>query len=735
MAEAILDLRLDTVQPNRVRLVYGVQNDYNSRYICARFTVNGKPIEIENTAAVRINAKRPDGERNAFPGTVNADGTVNVPVAQWMLDVPGEVSASVTAATSNSALTTQDFYIMAKPSNWDGTGTPSEEDPDKDVIQTIIESQKTVKNEVKNKASIYALKASYATDCLDASMFENGTINEATGADSTYDSPYTPWRLRTTGFIPPCDVIKCNNGYLFHVFVYDLDGKYITWVSNLQEYSALDFTQYNYRILLRTTGHEEEISIDEVENIFAFKDKLPIQETYEAVFTESAQEIIFRRGYIHGALGTIQTSVVSVVTSNFLRAANGSTVTVKAGYMFRVATYASDNEESFIKCTANIMSGEVYTFTKDTYFRAYICRIDEAESGIDIANNFIFNIPTVTVTKASVKSVFDRTNKVYFGNVPAKYFKSPYANGSNEGFNANTTTSEFYTKFNNLVSAYPEYITKTDLGACSDGTQHLYEYTLKPQSDSFETFKTMPKVLMIGAQHGFEKSNIFGLYYFVKNLLENIDDELISYLRSQVIFKIIPICNPYGFDNSEYLNANGVNLNRNYDTGHFPQYPDAVVGDAQYGGQTPFDQPETQIVRKFVNDNRDAFLFLDLHTNGQSSVTSYEQVNWVSLQNTDDEYFYQMHDAVSSHFRAETLHFKHDYNLPSTAVIGMQDGEFGSRTISCTSCEWVYQQGIISATLEGFNGFPSSTPFTMEVYKANTEIIANFVKCVLANYA
>lgn len=141
MAEAILDLRLDTVQPNRVRLVYGVQNDYNSRYICARFTVNGKPIDIEKTAAVRINAKRPDGNKDAFPGTVNTDGTAKVPVAQWMLDVPGEVSASITAVTTSGALTTQEFYIMAKASIWDSTGEPSAENPDKDVLQTIIASE------------------------------------------------------------------------------------------------------------------------------------------------------------------------------------------------------------------------------------------------------------------------------------------------------------------------------------------------------------------------------------------------------------------------------------------------------------------------------------------------------------------------------------------------------------------------------------------------------------------
>lgn len=141
MAEAILDLRLDTVQPNRVRLVYGVQNDYNSRYICARFTASGTPIALEKAAAVRINAKRPDGKKNAFPGTVNADGTAKVPVAQWILDVPGEVSASITAVTTNGALTTQEFYIMAKASLWDSTGEPDPENPDKDVIQTIIASE------------------------------------------------------------------------------------------------------------------------------------------------------------------------------------------------------------------------------------------------------------------------------------------------------------------------------------------------------------------------------------------------------------------------------------------------------------------------------------------------------------------------------------------------------------------------------------------------------------------
>ena len=157
MAEAILDLRLDTVQPNRVRLVYGVQNDYNSRYICARFLANGTQISIEKTASPSINAKRPDGEKRSFPGTVNADGTVKVPVTQWMLEVPGEVKASVAAVTSSGRLTTQEFYIMAKDSVWDGTDEPSAENPDKDVIQTIIASEN------ERVAAEEARKAQFAT--------------------------------------------------------------------------------------------------------------------------------------------------------------------------------------------------------------------------------------------------------------------------------------------------------------------------------------------------------------------------------------------------------------------------------------------------------------------------------------------------------------------------------------------------------------------------------------------
>ena len=241
----------------------------------------------------------------------------------------------------------------------------------------------------------------------------------------------------------------------------------------------------------------------------------------------------------------------------------------------------------------------------------------------------------------------------------------------------------------------------------------------------------MPTLLITSAQHGFEKSSVFGIYYFVRELLSNWDKSpVLSYIRNNIIIKIIPICNPYGFDNNNYLNANGVNLNRNYDTGHFPQYPDATQGTSQYGGVEPFDQPETQIIRDFVLSNLNASMVIDWHTNGGGSVSNYADVNWISIQGTLDKWYYGLHDIASWHHREITRNFIKEYNLPNDIFIGRQDEGFGQRSKSCTLTEWVYQQNIASVTFESFNGFVEKTDFTDEVYKANAELIINWIaKC------
>lgn len=141
MAESNVNIMLDTVRRNRISVIYAVENDYGARFITATIMTDGKKKTIEGTAAVTINAERPDGMKKAIAGSVNEDGTVTVPVTQWMLEFEGEVVCSVSVVTSTSRLTTTHFYIQAQYSVWDGTSAPSADDPNKDVIVSIIAAE------------------------------------------------------------------------------------------------------------------------------------------------------------------------------------------------------------------------------------------------------------------------------------------------------------------------------------------------------------------------------------------------------------------------------------------------------------------------------------------------------------------------------------------------------------------------------------------------------------------
>ena len=113
MIESVFDIILDTVTPNRNRIYYGVQTDSGARFLNVTVATAGRPIHIDEGTPY-INVRRADGEKNSFEGTLNEDGTVRVPIEQWALEVPGEVTASVMVVNGERKLSTTEFYIMAQ---------------------------------------------------------------------------------------------------------------------------------------------------------------------------------------------------------------------------------------------------------------------------------------------------------------------------------------------------------------------------------------------------------------------------------------------------------------------------------------------------------------------------------------------------------------------------------------------------------------------------------------------
>lgn len=113
MISAIYRMKADTVLTNRSRAIRAVKGDNGTRFIDVCVTVNGEQVRVTK-GTTTINVRRPDGEEDSFPGEINEDGTVRVPINQWTIDVPGEVICSCTVASEGKRLTTTAFSVIAQ---------------------------------------------------------------------------------------------------------------------------------------------------------------------------------------------------------------------------------------------------------------------------------------------------------------------------------------------------------------------------------------------------------------------------------------------------------------------------------------------------------------------------------------------------------------------------------------------------------------------------------------------
>lgn len=315
---------------------------------------------------------------------------------------------------------------------------------------------------------------------------------------------------------------------------------------------------------------------------------------------------------------------------------------------------------------------------------------------------------------------------VNFGVLPFSYYRGVADSYENNAFGWTTQYADFITMWKALAANHSGYVTETELGAASDG-QTIYLYDFKPVRLSNQD-KGIPKIIIIAGQHGGETANIFGLYYFISNLLNKWNKHpALEYLRNHVELLIVPVLNTYGFDARSYKNANGVNINRNYDSNW------SLEGDTtsnQYGGAEPFDQVEAQLVRNLLLNNLDAVLVVDSHVNGGGVVDKYSDINYYGISESTDKYFKRMVDAVSHNLAAISANFNLDYELGQIdALLGFLNHSDGKGLLR----NWARDQNLVSVLVEGFGGFPNRTAYAPEVFKANEEIIVNWLITAL-NY-
>lgn len=170
-------------------------------------------------------------------------------------------------------------------------------------------------------------------------------------------------------------------------------------------------------------------------------------------------------------------------------------------------------------------------------------------------------------------------------------------------------TSTLYNDFYDpLVADFPHLVSKTLLGKDTSGLHDIYQYTFEPEH--YEQ-----TIAITAGMHASEVVPPFALATLLDEAYRHPEKhEGLAYLRNKTKIVIIPVVNPWGFNQHPkvYANVNGVNPSRN-----FPERWDVLRWDNQSDakGTAPLSEAETQHMYTMLNNVKNELSFyIDCHT-------------------------------------------------------------------------------------------------------------------------
>jgi hypothetical protein len=309
---------------------------------------------------------------------------------------------------------------------------------------------------------------------------------------------------------------------------------------------------------------------------------------------------------------------------------------------------------------------------------------------------------------------YDRAAKSYVIGDFAKYFECGEFEGMTDTLPA-TKIDYIYGRYDALMAAHPEYITKKLLGYATaanggqDTAYPIYEYAIKADI-SERPIEEVPTILIQSGIHGDEKSSVYGTLVFFEHMFTSADNVLAD-IRSGFNFKVIPILNPYGYSSNVRTNARGVDINRNFG------YLWDENTSAQKGA-SPYSELETRILRDWVAENNTALMYIDYHNMGDYNP-------FISYINTPCE---EVQKVYSNFIRRTTYKWRERYHKDRRASVF---GWINNDKIPCTYNEAYYVAGVnFSCTLE-IAWDENGVKFTKRVIETSFEQLVNFIASML----
>ncbi len=243
------------------------------------------------------------------------------------------------------------------------------------------------------------------------------------------------------------------------------------------------------------------------------------------------------------------------------------------------------------------------------------------------------------------------------------------------------------------VEKHPDLITVEDIGTTWEGRPIL----LATISVHVAYADLKPALLYTGTAHAREWIGHELAVEFIDYLLNNYrnNPEVLETLTENTIY-IVPCLNPDGFEYSRqhfsFWRKNrrdngdgtfGVDLNRNFSEGY---QKSTKTNSNVYSGPHPFSEPETQAIKKFVDEHENITIALDYHSQGNVFFPAHKFNHESEREGTDMNALcanmnYHIHKVTGRHY-------------------GINRGKPPTKLISGSGREYYYSKGIIAIVVE-----------------------------------
>jgi len=243
------------------------------------------------------------------------------------------------------------------------------------------------------------------------------------------------------------------------------------------------------------------------------------------------------------------------------------------------------------------------------------------------------------------------------------------------------------------VQKHPDLITVENIGTTWENRPIL----LATISLHVAYANLKPALLYTGTAHAREWIGHELGVDFIDYLLSNYQNnpEILETLTHNTLY-LVPCLNPDGFEYSRkhfsFWRKNrrnngdgtyGVDLNRNFSVGYRKS---TNTSGNTYGGPYPFSEPETQAIKKFVDEHANITIALDYHSQGNVFFPAHKFNHESEIEGTD----------------MNSLCANMNYHIQKVTgrKYGINRGKPPTKLISGSGREYYYEKGIIAIVVE-----------------------------------